>query len=85
VRASDKEMESISVARSSLKLKASAPVLPESLGEWSSQDLQYARTPSRSQTGGSGLASSSFSKSRAGGNVYVSSPLKKSAKPTFPT
>jgi hypothetical protein len=65
VRASDKEMESITVARRSLKSKAITPASHDSLGDWSSEDLQYARPSNIDRTGGG-----SSSKSRSG-SVYV--------------
>jgi hypothetical protein len=70
VRASDKEIESITVARNSLKPKARTSASPESLGDWSSDDLRYARPPSTSQAVGGVHGSGSSSRSH-GGDVYV--------------
>ena len=77
MRASDKEMESITVARNSLKPKTSASVSPDSLGDWSSEDLQNARPPSTSQTGGSVYGGGSSTKSHSGGSAYVSGYTRK--------
>jgi len=77
MRASDKEMESITVAGDSLKSKRSRSVSPESLGDWSSEDLQYARPPRTSQSGGSVYSGGSTGKSHGGGSVYVSGYTRK--------
>ena len=53
VRASDKEMESITVERSSLESEKRAATSPESWDDWSSPDLRYARAPKSGGTGGS--------------------------------
>ena len=44
-------MKSITVARNSLKPQANSPLSPDSLGAWSSEDLQYARARSAGWTG----------------------------------
>jgi hypothetical protein len=77
VRASDKEMESITVTRNSLKPRTGAPISPESLGAWSSEDLQNARTRSTGQTGGRVYGANSPTKLYSGGSVYVSGYYRK--------
>jgi len=72
VRASDKELESITVARNSLKPRVVASASPESLGDWSSEDLQYARSPSTSLVGGNSSYGGSSRRTQSGGSVYVS-------------
>jgi hypothetical protein len=76
VRATDKEMEAITVARNSLKPKTTASASPRSLGDWSSEDLQYARPASKSQTGGIVYGGGTSSR-RSGGSVYVSGYYRK--------
>jgi hypothetical protein len=70
VRASDKEMEAITVARKSLKPKTSTGS-PESLGEWSSDDLKYARPPSTTPAAGNAYGGGPVRKYYGGGSVYV--------------
>jgi hypothetical protein len=70
VRASDKEMESITVARNALKPRTTASTSPDSLGDWSSEDLQYARPASTDVSPSAGYRGSR-SKYHADGSVYV--------------
>jgi hypothetical protein len=70
VRASDKEMESITVARNSLKRSKRAAASADSTEEWSSQDLQYARAPGKSHSGGGSVYVGGYSRSNG---TYVQS------------
>jgi len=71
VRASEEEMKAITVARGALKPKQVASVSPESLGEWSSEDLRYARPYRSNEAVGVVYGSGSSGRHHGGGSVYV--------------
>jgi hypothetical protein len=73
VRATDAEMQAITVSRSAVSRRTSGAGSPESRGDWSSDDLRYARPRRKHQTADNSYSSGipNYAVSSGGGSVYV--------------